>query len=63
MPGGDRDVFQEAFDLTRKATPRTTKINEKGMQNAQELSVDALMIKPEEKLAKFDDIFTNKFTK
>jgi len=63
MPGGDREVFQEAFDLTRKATPRTTKINEKGLQNAQELSIDALMIKPEEKLAKFDDIFTNKFTK
>jgi ABC-type nitrate/sulfonate/bicarbonate transport system substrate-binding protein len=63
MPGGDREVFKEAFDLTRKSTPRTTNINEKGMVNAQELSVDGQMIKAEEKLASFDGIFTNKFTK
>jgi ABC-type nitrate/sulfonate/bicarbonate transport system substrate-binding protein len=63
MPGGDREVFKEAFDLTRKSTPRTTKINDKGLLNAQELSIDAVMIKPEEKLARFDGIFTNKFTK
>jgi ABC-type nitrate/sulfonate/bicarbonate transport system substrate-binding protein len=63
MPGGQQAAFEEAFELTRKGTPRTTKINPKGMENAQELSVDGLMIKPEEKLANFDGIFTNKFTK
>jgi ABC-type nitrate/sulfonate/bicarbonate transport system substrate-binding protein len=63
MPGGDQAAFVDAFELTRKGTPRTTKINERGIQNAQELSVDGLMIKPEEKLASFAGIFTNKFTK
>ena len=63
MPGQDPAVFQEAFDLSVKGTPRTTKINEKGMLNAQILSIEGGMIRADEKLAKFDGIYTNKFTK
>jgi len=63
LRGQDPAIIAESFELQRQGTPRTTKINEKGMANAQNLSVEAGMIKDEEKLAKFDELYTNKFAK
>jgi NitT/TauT family transport system substrate-binding protein len=63
MRDQDPAVTAESFELQRQGTPRTTKINELGLVKAQDLSVEAGMFKEEEKLAKFDAIFTNKFTK
>jgi hypothetical protein len=63
LRGLDPEILKEAYDIQLKATPRTTKINEKGMINAQNLSIEAGMIKEDEKLAKFDSLVTNKFAK
>ena len=63
LRGLDPEILKEAYDIQLKATPRSTKINEKGMINAQNLSIEAGMIKDDEKLAKFDDLVTNKFAK
>jgi NitT/TauT family transport system substrate-binding protein len=63
LRGLDPEILKEAYDIQLKATPRSTKINDKGMINAQNLSIEAGMIKDDEKLAKFDDVVTNKFAK
>jgi ABC-type nitrate/sulfonate/bicarbonate transport system substrate-binding protein len=63
MPGSDPEVFKESFELTEKGTPRTNKINERGMEHAQIISIEGGMIRADEKLASFKDVFTNKFTK
>jgi hypothetical protein len=49
--------------MTRKWTPRTMRISDKGIANAQELMVIGGMLKPEEKLASFAEIYTNKYAK
>jgi hypothetical protein len=38
-------------------------VKEKGLANAQQLMLVGGMLKPEEKLASFKDIYTDKFTK
>jgi ABC-type nitrate/sulfonate/bicarbonate transport system substrate-binding protein len=63
MPGADPAALKESLVLLAKGTPRTTKINLKGMANAQTLSIQGGMIKADEKLASFDALFTNKFAK
>jgi ABC-type nitrate/sulfonate/bicarbonate transport system substrate-binding protein len=63
MPGSDPAVFKESFELSEKGTPRTTKINEKGMENAQILSIEGGMIRADEKLSSLKDVYTNKFAK
>jgi hypothetical protein len=63
MPGADPAALKESLVLLAKGTPRTTKINLKGMANAQTLSIQGGMIKGDEKLASFDALFTNKFAK
>jgi hypothetical protein len=63
LRGQDPAIIAESFELQLKGTPRTTKINDQGMINAQNLSIEAGMIREDEKLAKFDDVVTNKFAK
>jgi hypothetical protein len=63
LSGLDPAILKEAYDIQLKATPRSTKINNQGMINAQNLSIEAGMIKDSEKLASFDAIVTNKFAK
>ena len=63
MPKIDPAVLEESFDLTLKWTPKTTRMNMKGLENSQELMIVGGMIKAGEKLAGFDAIVTNKFTK
>jgi NitT/TauT family transport system substrate-binding protein len=63
LPGMDPAVFDEAWTLSLKWTPRTGRMNDAGWANAQEIMIAGGMIKPEEKLSSFKDIYTNKFVK
>jgi len=61
IPGMDEGAFDDAFEMTRKWTPRTMKISDAGIKNAQELMVIGGMLKEEERLSSFNDIYTNKY--
>ncbi len=63
MAGVDVRALRGAFDDVRKWTPKTTKINVEGLKHAQDLMIEGKMIKPSEKLASFDAIYTNKYAK
>ena len=61
IPNMDPGAFDDAFAMTRKWTPRTMKISDAGIAHAQGLMVIGGMLKPEEKLASFHEIYTNKY--
>lgn len=56
-------AFDDAFEIVRKWTAKSTRIEEEGLQHAQDLMVFAGMIKDEERLSSFAELYTNKFTK
>jgi len=61
IPGMDDAAFDDAFAMTRKWTPRTMKMSDRGLANAQELMVIGGMLKEEEKLKSFAEIYTNRY--
>jgi NitT/TauT family transport system substrate-binding protein len=61
MPGLEHSVFVNSFEAIRKGTPRSSKITEKSMANAQKLMLQGGMMKDDEKLASFKDIYTDKY--
>lgn len=63
MPGEDAEVLAEGFRLMVGWTPRAGRMDDAGWAKAQELMVIAGMIKAEEKLASFKDIYTNQYIK
>lgn len=63
IPGMDPAVFEEAFNLTVKWMPTAGTSDEGRFVKAQEVMITAGMIKPEEKLASFKDLYTNKYVK
>jgi ABC-type nitrate/sulfonate/bicarbonate transport system substrate-binding protein len=63
IPGMDPDVFEEAFKVIIQWMPRRGESDDARFAKAQDVMVIAGMIKPEEKLASFKDIYTNKFVK
>jgi NitT/TauT family transport system substrate-binding protein len=63
IPGMNPAVFEEAFKLTVKWMPTKGTSDENRFTKAQEVMVTAGMIKPEEKLKSFKDIYTNKYVK
>lgn len=56
-------AFDDAFEIIRRWTAKSTRIEEEGLRHAQDLMVFAGMIKDEERLASFAEIYTNKFAK
>jgi len=63
MPDEDRSTLEEAYALMIKWTPRSGTMTEEGWAKAQELALVAGMIKPEEKLSSFAELYTNKYAK
>jgi ABC-type nitrate/sulfonate/bicarbonate transport system substrate-binding protein len=63
MPGGDPAVFDKAFDLTVRWTPKSGRMSDEVWAKAQEIMLLAGMIKEPEKLGSFKEIYTNKFLK
>ena len=63
MAGMDEAVLAESFERILKWTPKSTRINEAVFPNSQEFMVAGGMLKAEEKLSSFKDIYTNKYAK
>ena len=59
----DPEILKQSFDYMLQGTPKTTKVSPQELANAQTLTVEGGMIKEEDKLAKFDVLFTNKYAK
>jgi hypothetical protein len=57
------DILAGAFEQMRKTTPRSPRFSEEGLKNAQDLMVVGGMIKEDEKLKSFAEIYTNKYIK
>jgi ABC-type nitrate/sulfonate/bicarbonate transport system substrate-binding protein len=63
MPDEDGATIEEAYRLMIKWTPKTAHISEDGWIKTQELAIVAGMIKPEEKLSSFKELYVSEFTK
>jgi ABC-type nitrate/sulfonate/bicarbonate transport system substrate-binding protein len=63
FPTLDDKVFAVAFETIRKISPSPPMISAKGIENAELYNIDAGLMKPEEKLASYDGLFTDAFVK
>jgi ABC-type nitrate/sulfonate/bicarbonate transport system substrate-binding protein len=63
MAGMNEAVLTESFQRLLKWTPKSTKINEAVFANSQDFMVAGGMLKADEKLSSFKDIFTNTYAK
>jgi ABC-type nitrate/sulfonate/bicarbonate transport system substrate-binding protein len=63
LAGNDDAVFEDSYKLMLGWTPKDGRMTEEGWAKAQELMVAGGMIKAEEKLASFTDIYTNEYIK
>jgi hypothetical protein len=51
------------MDDIRKITPRDLKLSPKDFENAERFNIEAGLLKPEEKLKSYDDLFTDQFVR
>jgi ABC-type nitrate/sulfonate/bicarbonate transport system substrate-binding protein len=63
MAGMDEAVLTESFQRILKWTPKSTRINEAVFANSQEFMIAGGMLKADEKLSSFKDIFSNTYAK
>ncbi len=59
---GDKQ-FALAFDDTRKITPRNLMLSAAGFENAERFNIEAGLLKPDEKLKSYHDLFTDQFVR
>jgi NitT/TauT family transport system substrate-binding protein len=59
----DERQLAVAFGDIRKITPRDLRLSAQGFENAERFNVEAGLLKPEEKLRSYDDLFTDEFVK
>ncbi|HLI20092.1 MAG TPA: ABC transporter substrate-binding protein [Stellaceae bacterium] len=59
----DDKVLNLAFDTIRKISPNPPLIDPKGFENAERFNIDAGLMKPEDKLASYDGLYSNDFVK
>lgn len=59
----DDRQFDLAMDDIRKITPRDLLLSPAGFENAERFNVEAGLLKPEEKLKSYDDLFTDQFVR
>jgi NitT/TauT family transport system substrate-binding protein len=59
----DDNVLAGAFETIRKISPSPPAISAKGLENAELFNVDAGLMKPEDKLASYDGLYTDAFVK
>jgi len=63
FPTFDDRQLAAAFEDVRKITPRDLRLTAQGFENAERFNVEAGLLKPEEKLKSYDDLFTDEFLK
>ena len=59
----DERQLAAAFDDLRKITPRSLVVTKAGLENAERFNVEAGLLKPDEKLKSYDDLFTDQYVK
>jgi NitT/TauT family transport system substrate-binding protein len=59
----DDRQFDLAMEDIRKITPRDLLLSPAGFENAERFNVEAGLLKPEEKLKSYDDLFTDQFVR
>jgi ABC-type nitrate/sulfonate/bicarbonate transport system substrate-binding protein len=63
FPAFDDRQLAAAFEDVRKITPRDLRLTAQGFENAERFNVEAGLLKPEEKLKSYDDLFTDEYVK
>jgi ABC-type nitrate/sulfonate/bicarbonate transport system substrate-binding protein len=63
FPQVDDRQFALAMEDTRKITPRDLMLSPAGFENAERFNIEAGLLKPEEKLKSYDDLFTGEFVR
>jgi NitT/TauT family transport system substrate-binding protein len=63
FPQLDERQFAAALDDIRKITPRSLLVTKAGLENAEQFSVEAGLLKPDEKLKSYDGLFTDQFVR
>ena len=61
FPQVDDRQFALAMEDIRKITPRDLMLSPAGFENAERFNIEAGLLKPEEKLKSYDDLFTDQF--
>ncbi len=61
FPKTSAAVVAASFDVMRKAMPQPPLVEAKALANADRINVEAGIIKPEDQLKTYDDLFTNEF--
>lgn len=59
----DEKQLAAAFEDIRKITPRSLAVTKAGLENAERFNVEASLLKPEEKLKSYDDLFTDEYVR
>ena len=59
----DERQFALAFEDMRKITPRDLRHTPAAFENAERFNIEAGLLKPEEKLKSYDDLFTDQFVR
>ncbi len=59
----DDKVLAGAFATIRKISPNPPVVSAKGLENAELFNIDAGLMKPEDKLASYDGLYTDEFVK
>ena len=63
FPALDDRQLAVAFDDIRKITPRDLRLTAQGFENAERFNIEAGLLKPDEKLKSYDDLFTDQYVK
>lgn len=63
FPKFDDRQFDLAMADLRKITPRDLKLSPAGFENAERFNIEAGLLKPEEKLKSYDNLFTDQFVR
>lgn len=59
----DDEVLAAAFETIRKISPSPPMVSAKGLENAELYNIDAGLMKPADKLASYDGLYTDAFVK
>jgi ABC-type nitrate/sulfonate/bicarbonate transport system substrate-binding protein len=63
FPNLDDKLFAAAFELTRKITPNPPLLSKEAVENTDAYNVAAGLMKPEERLASYDGLYTDAYVK
>jgi ABC-type nitrate/sulfonate/bicarbonate transport system substrate-binding protein len=63
FPSLDPKLTEAAFAVVRRSSPRSPVPTKAALENADNYNVAAGLMKPEEKLSNFDDLFTDRYAR